>query len=108
VAAYGKSACLAIAYWNGVWGDHNILCVFVHSGIPGNKIKDNGMAIKCAVAASRRTYGLGNTRSHSVLHRAPSRCQLYRVGLPPNVQCAPLTEIWQSEGSRIIALGRFR
>ena len=93
VAADGQSSSLAIAYGIGMHGDHNILCVLVHSGIPGNKVQDNRMAIKRAVVASRRIYGVGNTRSHSVLHRAPSRCQLCRVGLPPNVQCAPLTEI---------------
>jgi hypothetical protein len=41
-------------------GVHNILCVPVHSGIPGNKVQNNRMAIKCAVVASRRSYGVGN------------------------------------------------
>ena len=42
------------------------------------------MAINCAVVASRRIHGVGNDRSHPVLHCSASRFQLCRVGLPSN------------------------
>jgi hypothetical protein len=57
-----QTSILAGSCGIGVRGDHNILCVFVHFGIYGNKIKDNRMAIKCAVVASRRIHGVGNDR----------------------------------------------
>ena len=73
-----------LQYGIDMHGNHNIHCVPVHSGIPGNKIKDNGMAIKFAMVASRRIHGVGNNRSHLVLYCSASRCQLRRVGLPSN------------------------
>jgi len=76
---------LAGSYGIGMRGDHNILCVLVHSGIPGNKVQNNRVAIKCAMVASRRIHGVGYDRSHSILYCSSNGRLLCCVGLPPNV-----------------------
>jgi len=97
VAADEQTSGLAGPNGSGVRWNHNIPCVPVRSGIPGNTIKDDGMAIKCAVAASPWTYGVGNSHSYTDLRCFPDWWQLCRMGIPSDVQCAQLTEIARKE-----------
>jgi|ERR1035438_9865471 hypothetical protein len=85
---------MASSYGIGLRGNLNILLILVFSGSNRDKVKDNGMAIKCAMVASYSSHGIGYGNSHPVLCSNSDRCHLWYLGLSPNVQraaVAPLT-----------------
>jgi hypothetical protein len=81
---------MAIPYGIGVQWNHDILHIFVPSGIARNKVTHNSVAIKCAVVASRWAHLVGDNRPYPLVHRDPRRNLLRRMGLPPNLQRASL------------------
>jgi len=53
-----------------------VLKHLVHSRITRNKVKENGVAMQCAVAASLWAYGDSYSSSHPFLHCGPTRRNL--------------------------------
>src|ERR1017187_1458741 len=85
---------MASSYGFGLRGNLNILLILAASGGLRDRVKDNSMAIKCAVAASHSAHGIGYGNSHPALRCNSDRCHLWCMGLSPNVQraaVAPLT-----------------
>ena len=85
---------MASSYGIGLRGDLNILLILADSGGLRDRVKDNSMAIKCAVAASHSAHSIGYGNSYPVLRRNSDWCHLWYLGLSPNVQraaVAPLT-----------------
>ena len=81
---------MASLYGIGVQWNRDILHNLVPSGIARNKVTHNGVAIKCAVAASRWDHLVGDNHPYPLLHCDPGRSHLWRTGLPPNFQRASL------------------
>ena len=79
---------MASSYGIGLRGNLNILLILVFSGSNRDKVKDNGMAIKCAMVASYSSHGIGYGNSHPVLRCSSDRCHLWYLGVSPNVQRA--------------------
>src|ERR1035437_8092911 len=84
---------MASSYGIGLRGNLNILLILVFSGSNRDKVKDNGMAIKCAMVASHSAHGIGHGNSHPVLRCNSDRCHLWYLGLSPNVQCAAVAPL---------------
>jgi hypothetical protein len=85
---YEQTPGMASSYGIGLRGNLNILLILAYSGSIRDKVKDNSMAIKCAVAASHSAHGIGYGNSHPVLRCNSDRCHLWYLGLSPNVQRA--------------------
>ena len=91
---YEQTPKMASSYGIGLRGDLNILLILADSGGLRDRVKDNSMAIKCAVVASHSAHGTGYDNSHPVLRCNSDRRHLLYLGLSPNVQraaVAPLT-----------------
>jgi hypothetical protein len=81
---------MATPYGIGVRWIYDVLRLSFRSGITRNKITINSMAIKCTVVAARWAHIVGNNHPYSVFHRHTCRNHLRGMGLPPNLQCAPV------------------
>ena len=79
---------MASSYGIGLRGNLNILLILADSGGLRDRVKDNSMAIKCAVAASHSAHGIGYGNSHPALRCNSDRCHLWYLGVSPNVQRA--------------------
>jgi|ERR1017187_2116745 hypothetical protein len=79
---------MASSYGFGLRGNLNILLILAASGGLRDRVKDNSMAIKCAVAASHSAHGIGYGNSHPALRCNSDRCHLWYLGVSPNVQRA--------------------
>ena len=85
---YEQTPKMASSYGIGLRGDLNILLILADSGGLRDRVKDNSMAIKCAVVTSHSPHGIGYGNSHPVLRCSSDRCHLWYLGVSPNVQRA--------------------
>jgi len=80
-------------YGIGMRWNHSVPHFLVHSGSTRNKIKENSVAMQCAVVASRWAYGDSYSDSHPFLPCSPNRLYLWRLCLPQDMQCASVGHV---------------